>query len=253
MICIADERKRERGFVLVTSLVLLAILTILGIAAFFKTNVQVKVSASAAQSEQAFAAMNAGLNKVFADWSANNGPGSEFKTLADWVTKGTGTAPAIYVNAYPASVAAIGGNPPAGARVYTIGANGNLSTGTAWGVGSDPQVAVWVTSFDPPSSATDFPYVTPTHVTSSATKCPTCSLVVYALGRSGSARSLGREYMSTVTRNIQAFGAMMNAPKYANLTERCNNASSPNVPSNYWSSGMTGSVHTHMIDSTQAP
>ncbi|RME56778.1 hypothetical protein D6779_10005, partial [Candidatus Parcubacteria bacterium] len=80
----------ERGFVLVTSLILLSILTILGAVASFKSTVEIKVSAGAVQMEQALGAANAGLNKIYADWKANSGAGSQFKALTDWVTKGTG-------------------------------------------------------------------------------------------------------------------------------------------------------------------
>ncbi|RMI27631.1 MAG: hypothetical protein D6681_00300, partial [Calditrichaeota bacterium] len=72
-----------------------------------------------------------------------------------------------------------------------------------------------------------------------------------ALGRSGNAKRLVRQYMSTVTRNIQAFGAMMNAPKYKTLTGRCTD--DPYAGSLWGSYLSPGSVHTHMIDSTQAP
>lgn len=78
-----EGRDEEQGFVLVTSLILLSILTVLGAMSFFKSDIEIKVSRGSLEAEQAFAAMNTGLNKTYADWTANSGVGSEFKSLVD--------------------------------------------------------------------------------------------------------------------------------------------------------------------------
>ncbi len=255
------EKNDERGFILVTSLILLSILTMLGAVSFYKSNIAIKVSASSIEMEQAYAAMNVGLGKTYADWSANSGAGSEFKAIGDWVASKTGTNPAIYVNSYPSKVADLAGaNPPAGARIYTLGATGVPATGTAWGGTKDPQVAIWVTSFEP-QAGSGYPYATSNYVTT--TSCPTCALVVYALGRSGDARRLGREYMSTVTQTIEGYGAMVNAPKFKNESDRCSGTTSTSslgttaLPTTGLKDKDGNAVPmingSHLIDSTQAP
>jgi len=245
-----NENNDERGFILVTSLILLSILTVLGAVSFFKSNIEIKVSRGSIEAEQAFSAMKVGLSKTYADWVA--APNGEFKTLGDWVGNKTGTAPSIYVNSYPLDVATLGGNPPAGARIYTLAANGTLGTGTGWGTGNDPQVAIWVTSYEPQAGSA-YPYAVSNHVTS--TSCSTCALVVYALGRSGDARRLGREYMSTITQNIEAYGAMVNAPKYKDDADRCASGTPPptSTSSSTTTATATSIQGSHLIDSTQAP
>ena len=60
-----EDRNQEEGFILVTAIVLLAVLMILGTVSLMKSNIEIKMSAGSVEAEQAFAAMNAGLNETY--------------------------------------------------------------------------------------------------------------------------------------------------------------------------------------------
>ncbi|MDQ7058015.1 MAG: hypothetical protein Q9N62_06075 [Ghiorsea sp.] len=116
------------------------------------------------------------------------------------------------------------------------------------------QVAVWTARFKP--STTGYPYATPQLTTD---PCGDCTAVTYALGRSGNAYKLMREYSFISTSTIQAFGAMMNAPKYngdgdcstdtLSTTVTTTTPADPTTPTG----GATLWQTSHMIDATQAP
>jgi len=263
------NQKREQGFILVTSIVLLAILTVLGVVSFYKTNVEIKVSTGSEKAEQAFMAMNAGLNETYAYWrfngSASTGGIKEFNDLTAFISTASATAPSIYVNAQPRLL--ISGTDPyafatsvadvytkvtttSGIRVYTLTANGGVSNAFAWDAVTDPQVAVWAASFRQ-QAASAYPYAVP-----NSTACSDCAVVVYALGKSGNAMHLGREYMSITTQNIKAFAAMINAPRFNNDTDcTAGTASTTSSTTSDLSAAPAGPVqgNSHLIDATQAP
>ena len=276
----------ERGFVLITVIVLLAILTIAATTSMFKTNVQSKVAAGSEDTERAFAAMMGGLSNTFAYWQYDTVSGQkEFASLVDWIHTGSwsdtstnpatahSTAPSIYVgdtkayaqqlfdsaNGLGADLAAVDNwvRTTAGVRVYKYTGGGIAAdTQSNWGKGKDPQVAIWVTSFDAMSSDNAFPYVPAKAklVTGTGNACSACSLVTYALGASGSVRRLSREGMSASSNLIRTYGAMVNAPKYNDKNDWCDNgtaASTKSTPATTVSGG--GVSNTHVIDATQAP
>jgi len=258
--------RREEGFVLVTVIVLLAILTILGTVSIYKTNVQTKVSAGSEASEKAFAAMQAGLSTTFAYWKYDATGRTEMDNLGKFVASGSGTLPTIYVNKYPDllydATAGLGGDSAAvdswvktttGVRVYSISDGAVTSIANSnWGSGSADQFAVWATSFQQVSGAT-YPYLTPRHI-ASGSACTSCGLVVYSIGRSGGVRRLAREMLAYPNDRITPFGAMVNAPKYANKQSFCDGGSrSTSVTSNGSHVSAGGVTSSHLIDATQAP
>ena len=255
-----NHKHNEGGFILVTAIILLAILMGLGAAAMFKTNVEMKVSASAADTAKAFAAAQAGLDYTYNYWSQDPNGQAEFKAIATAASAGGATGPSILIDKAPASITNLGANATAvdtwvktsGARVYNLTNAGIKPAASAanWNVDKYAQVAVWTTRFQPSTSG--YPYASPTPLTSGA--CPTCTAVTYVLGRSDNAYKLLREYAFISTSTLQAFGAMMNAPKYKDGTDCATGNTSTSttvttpspVPAgnNWWS---------HMIDATQAP
>ena len=66
-----SDRSEERGFILISVIVILAILTIIGAASMMKSTVEVRVSTGSVMAEQALAAANAGLAHNFAYWRWN--------------------------------------------------------------------------------------------------------------------------------------------------------------------------------------
>ena len=72
-----ETNVNERGYVLVTSLVLLSILTIIGVASTYKSVVSIKVSALSADNAKSLEAANAGLNHLFWYWNQSGGTTGE--------------------------------------------------------------------------------------------------------------------------------------------------------------------------------
>jgi len=258
-ICDLDKRN-ERGFILVTSIILLAILMGLGAAAMFKTQVEIKVSASAMESAKAFAAAQAGLDYTYYYWSAAGN--QEFKDIAEAASAGGTAGTNIMNDEWPTSVGALGATPAlvdtwvrgaAAKRVYNLTSAGMLPTlKSNWNVDNYAQVAVWTTRFQP--SATGYPYATHKNT---ADTCSDCTAVTYVLGRSGNAYKLLREYAFISTSTIQAFGAMMNAPKYNGDGDCSTNTLSTTVttttPADPTSPASDLWTTSHLIDATQAP
>jgi len=222
----SDQIDDERGFILVTSIILLAILTILGAVSFYKTNIEIKVSAGSVEAEQAFAAAQAGLDFNYAYWTADTG--SEYSNLTDYVNKSIGaSAPGVYINNYADKIADVGATSAAidtwvtttsGLRLYDVTESGLVSITTGdWGVDTYAQVAIWATSYDP---ATGYPYGSAkrNHV-AAADRCADCSLVAYSLGRSGKAYRLVREMQNVVNSRIVGVAPLTNAPKYGSFEE----------------------------------
>ncbi len=216
--------REERGFVLVAVIVLLAILTIFGAGAMLKSNIEIKVSLSAVESEQAMAAANAGLNETYAYWLLDPAGQAEFTLVGQDVVDGSSNS-AIYffqnsagktdfptpatmddLGANMAAVDALITNTP-GIRVYEITAAGmNIIANNAWGTGQNSQVAVWATSFFSQTEPA-YPYAAP-----GIGACSDCTIVAYAIGASGHARRLLREHMGVVQSGFgSGLGSITNA------------------------------------------
>jgi len=251
---------------MISVIVILAILTILGVAAMFKSNVQMKVSADAVHSEQALAAANAGLDQLYYEWSTTKS--TELTDLANYLENGTGTRPAIYVTGtaqtYPDSFGDIGTSVTAidnwvkgvaGVRFYTLTAAGmQASTSAQWGTGNDPQFAVWVDSYEPPATQGDYPYAAALEhdVNSTSGTCENCRIAVYALGAAGMSRRLVRETQSVLSSFLEGVSALTNAPMFGNWQEMCKNdttSTSHGGTVSNWSNDLANTE----IEVTQAP
>jgi len=258
------DQTQEKGFILVTTIVLLAILTILGVTALMKSNIQINVSATSLDSERAFSAANAGLAENFAYWSWD-GTGATEKTAVDTaVTAGSATAN-IYderlavsslanltatITAAPFSFADIDAfvRGTAGIRVYRMASAGmTAQANSTWNNAvTDPQVAVWAVSHSPQTNATVYPYLA-----SNTSACTNCVITVYALGRSGNAMRLMREIQSTTSSTLEGVSAMTNAPTYGNFHEACSEAATKaNLGG---ASGWVASLGNTVINVSQAP
>jgi len=224
----------ERGFVMVAVIVLLAILTIFAAGALFKSNIQVKVSASSVESEQALAAANAGLNQTYIYWKYDQPVGgkAELTAVSNAIIDPANTTP-IYKPllvatslAMPSSgnaskpdansLAALMGSTSIstaiadidnylrsgnGIRIYDITSAGvTVANNSTWAKVKHPQVAVWATSFGAQSEPA-YPYQTPNNAA-----CSDCDIVVYALGASGNARSLVREHLASIQSTFSSSG-----------------------------------------------
>jgi len=228
-----QENNHERGYVLITSILIIAILTIIGTAAWFKTNVQMKVSSSVLETEQALAAAKSGLEANYAYWAYISAGQTQFTTTASDVTNDA-TASGIYIDALtPTSLAnletlATGTfsktdsdnliSTTAGIRVYNITDSGTMveTASSNWATGSAPQVAVWASSYTIQTEPT-YPYTAP-----NTAACANCGIVIYSLGRSGNSRRLIREFQAVVVApTLQGVSAMTNAPAYRNWQDMC--------------------------------
>jgi type II secretory pathway pseudopilin PulG len=239
------DNKQEKGYILVTTLVLLGMLGMLGATSAWKSSVETKVSRLDESSSQALAAANAGLQKQFMEWSldagvsvanARDGNRTELVNLARYIANNSLVAqPAIYFSAstpdtidgFRTNIA--GGDIDAyiratpGIRVFSMtGAGIQVVPNAQWGDPRVPQVAVWATSFVEPASKRDYPYETP----NTANQCPRCELVLYALGAHKGVYRMVREKLSSVDSKLRGISAMTNAPKGGNYSDICNNVSS---------------------------
>ncbi len=229
------ENSHESGFILITAIMIVAILTIVGTTAWFKTNIQMKVSVTVLESEQAFAAGNAGLETTYAYWSYDPYGQSEYTDVQNDIINDT-TVSGIYIDLLdPYSMEdllAIATSTysktdvddliatTTGIRVYNVTSSGMTAVAnSAWGT-FDPQVAVWATSFSSQNEP-NYPYgVNNANVNTGS--CADCNLVVYALGRSGNASHLLRQTFSSVSFNITGVSAITNAPAYDSFSEMYN-------------------------------
>ena len=261
------KQQEQRGFILVTSLVLLAILTLLGIAAAYKTVIETKVSGMAVSMDRASAAAETGLTQAYWYWVKDTTQGiTEAQTLTSYIAGTGGSAIAPYEGSFaPASIddaAAM----PTDANIQSAtnqffvfditATNVTKVANNTWGTGSNQQVAVWVTSFNnetPPA----FPYQTAVDLTTGATCASGCRMVTYALGRFGQARQLMRESQSVINSALTGVSAMTNAPAGQDFATICNDpglASNVDIYANAtaWPAGTAGNNST-VIEVTQAP
>jgi len=233
-ICRKDS-ENEQGFVLVTVIVLLAILSIIGTVSLFKSSIEIKVSAGSVVSVQAVAAAEAGLSHNFAYWKWNDqvtnetaSGTTEKENVATAANQGTATS-GVY------NEAATGTTAPTDAtiqgastayRVYNISPTGMaLVANSTWATVNTPQVAVWATRYNSQSSPA-YPY---TSFPTAGNGCPDCNVVVYALGRAGTpgrndSRRMLREIQMTASSLLEGVSAMTNAPAYATWQDACDGA-----------------------------
>jgi len=258
----------EQGFILITVIVLMAILSIVGAASLFKSTVQVKVSAGSVTSVQAIAAAEAGLAHNFAYWKWDNRAGEAASGMVEQIdVASAASAGAATVGIYneaatgevvPTDAVIQGGG--AAYRVYDISAGGMaLVNNNAWGTVNTPQVAVWATRYNKQQNSTDYPYKS---FPLSGSGCSDCNVVVYALGRSGvpnrnDSRKMIREVQMAATSQITGVSAMTNAPAYANWQDACDGAFNASPAGGVDKSGNTPAPATGNVDwtieVTQAP
>lgn len=274
------SESREKGFVLVTSLVLLSILTVLGIASTYKTIVELKMSRVSGDSVRALDAASAAMNKQFYDWAMDatiGGGREEFATLINNVEGGTvsGIYKPRLLPLNTTELIAAAGTSGLDAyiqnnsffRVYNVTESGVSETANAnWDPDADhPQVAVWVTSFNVPVKGgvpdpDKYPYVDPcgpsTSAMSGLSKAPVevcdgdSSIAINAVGRYRDAKRLTRQLVSTaVSPILEGVNAITNAPKYNSWHDACQGTTSSSSNTATWS---TGSDWNTIVDGTQA-
>ncbi len=244
-----QTQKDEKGFILISVIVILAVLTIVGTVSLMKSKIQTQVSATSVMAEQALAAANAGLAENYAYWAFNAAGVTERTNIVAAASAGTATL-GIYNEAANGTVmptdAAIQGS-PAAYRVYNITAAGMVVVpSNTWATVNTPQVAVWATRFNkqtPPA----YPYT--------LGACSNCNIAVYALGRSGpplqDARRMAREIQVTSQQQLEGVSALTNAPQYGNFQELCKEAVAKANLGN--TSGWKATLNNTAIDVTQAP
>ncbi len=256
---------QERGFILLSVIVLLFILTLVGVAAMFKTNIETKVSISSVDQAKAFAAAKAGLAWNYANW---DGAGSsEKEAIVVAVKAGTASVGIYKESLTPVQMSDVGANVAAidayvannsNITVYDVNDQGALADGV-WGVGSLPQVALWAASFEDKTDP-EYPYATP-----NTSSCPTCNIVVYALSHSGNAYSLQREVQGVATHLPSGMAAINNVPNRAYWADLCSGSNGSTTQSTMNPHGVVGEdtparpdattntlEHDWMIEATQA-
>jgi len=262
-----NEQHQESGFILITSLVLLAILTLLGMTAAYKTVIETKVSRMVVQMDRASAAADTGLTQAYWYWVKDTVQGvADAQTLKNFIVSGSGGAAiAPYEGSFtPESLDDLKmptdadiQNPANQFFVFDVTSTGITKVANStWGKGTNPQVAVWVTSFNDETPPV-YPYQTPVDLTVAGAACAAgCKMVTYALGRSGQARQMVRESQSVINNLLTGVSAMTNAPSGVNFADICNPPATPpaNLDANAspWSAGATGNGST-VIEVTQAP
>lgn len=273
------EEPREEGFILVTAIVLISILTILGVLSFFKTNVEIKVSQASGDSARALSVANAGLTKAFVEWGSGGTYSSEWTGIMDDIA-GNASTQAIYqptldpdsmsdllahANALSPTAGSCsngttdvidnfvcwadgsGSNPLV--RVYELQGNAFVVVANnTWGSGQNAQAAVWATAFN--ASATSYPYDTPF---AGGTNCPACREVTYSLGRARESRRLVREVQGSGSSTLEGVSAMTNAPTHGNFNEMCNEVDPPDATISNASTSWGSSLQNTVIDVSQAP
>ena len=279
--------RREKGYILITTLLLLAVLSVVGAAGIYKAMVGTRISKVSGDYAKARQAAEAGLSQLFWYW-VHSQDNTQNCSISQ---KNAATDPAgyqgclerravvqhvlnPYANPLPATapfVADLYGETLADIearsggmdafirnnshiRVYTylLDAYGNplgmMEVPNAqWGQGNNPQVAVWVTSY----KAVNDPYAYPYGDANAGCTGPGCIMVVYALGRYGTARALVRESQGYFTSKLTGVTAITNAPPYANWMDLCMLQNPTSVGAALsWASNRQTDV---LVEATQAP
>jgi len=219
----------EEGFILISVIIILAILTIIGTVLLMKSKVQTQVSATSVVAGQALAAASAGLAENYAYWAYDSPAGAAEKDAVVAAASAGTAVSGIYSQAASGTTAiptdaAIQGS-LTGYRVYNVTAAGMAGVPNAqWATVNTPQVAVWATRFNkqaPPA----YPYIS----SPLAGACSDCNVAVYSLGRSGipggnDSRKMLREIQLSATSQLEGVSAMTNAPAYATWQDACDGA-----------------------------
>ena len=230
-------KKNEKGFVLVTTLVLLSVLTLMAAASSYKTVLGIKVSKMSEHLDLSMIAAQTGLTQLYWYWSrdgdvvAGTGGQAEFDNLKAYLD-GVGSPPAIYKPGLAINTIA---DAPSDADLQAADSGFKVFTMTSTGVddtigwksaaaGTNAQVAVWLTTFNNEGAGV-YPYKTPIDLQTDS--CPGgCRLVTYALGRSGESQKLLRETQSFLDKKLGGVAAMTNAPKGDNFSALCGTTTS---------------------------
>jgi len=248
------ENHKERGFVLVSVVVITAMLAMVGATAMFKSSIEVSVSAGAVQGEQALAAANAGLAEHFVYWTYDTNGQVERDNVISAVGAGTASFnhydETMTANSMANLATLAGGDVDAwilasNVKVYDVLENGMSLAANVWGTGPNPQVAVWATSFERQTGSV-YPFAAP-----NTSGCTDCNVVVYALGRSGNARRLVREIQVTTNQSLEGVSALTNAPEYGNFHESCSEVLAKANLGN--TSGWQATLNNTVIEVSQAP
>jgi type IV pilus assembly protein PilX len=120
--------RRERGFVLVTGLLFLVILTVLGLALFRGTGLMDRISANTRDKQRSFEAAQAALQ--YGEWAIQNGTGG----IGTACTNAVNSTPATNVHVCSNALAAPDTLPWPGRFEYTPP---NMAIGTAGGLTSN--------------------------------------------------------------------------------------------------------------------
>lgn len=271
-----SNRHGEKGFVMVTAMVLLAILTVLGVASAYKTVVEVKMSRVSGDSAKALEAANAAIHKQFYEWAMDDTSGGgtsdgDREEFADLITNVQGDAgavgiylPTLLPNNITALISAASDDLDSYIqnntffRVYNVTPLGVSQTANSnWDPQSTvPQVAIWVTSFNVPVKGgvpdpDEYPYKEPCGVGGVA--CDgNSSIAINAVGRFRDAKRLVRQLVSTaVSPVLSGVNAITNAPMFNSWHDACQGSSSSSNNDANWPAGNAADWNT-IIDATQA-
>ncbi|RME82148.1 MAG: hypothetical protein D6771_07400, partial [Zetaproteobacteria bacterium] len=269
--------RSERGYILATSLLLLAVLSVLGAVGAYKAMLGTRIAKVKGDYARAKQAAESGLAQLFWYWTQaqDNTPGCTHYSPPDpgCVEREAVIAHVLQGSALPADApfvadlygesladldrnaggidARIQRDPHVRVYAFVLDANGNPVgmqpvPNANWGQGQDVQVAVWTTSYKKPQPG-QYPYGD----ANAGCTGSGCMLVTYALGRDGEARALVREAQGFFTHRLTGVTAITNAPPYATWTDLCNltngNATGANLS---WSSNRDGRM---LVEATQAP
>ncbi|RME84247.1 MAG: hypothetical protein D6771_04755, partial [Zetaproteobacteria bacterium] len=280
----------QRGYILATSLLLLAVLSVLGAVASYKAIIgtrMAKISGDVARAEQV---TEAALNQIFWYWTQSGitepdctyktgplagsvDPGCQERTaITDYVLDPYGAAPFPFVaDLYGESLQDLIASPAVGGasmadldnylatsgkvRVYTLVNSGGavqIVDAYAWGAVRAPQAAVWVTSYQWSGDPSEYPYLDPYGNEKVGCFGSGCMIVVYALGRDGEARALVREAQGWFSKQLRGVTAITNAPPYSTWMDFCHrqNATAVGASLSWDPAKQTGDF---AVEATQAP
>ncbi len=281
--------RKDEGFVLVTVLILIGVLSVLGAVGAYKSVIETKVSKYAGDASRAEQIAAAGLQQIFWYWTQSgitstncqyaNGqldPGcAERVAVMDYVLQNQNTLPAtapFVLDLYADSVAGLDQAPAVtgagltsidafirqsgNVRVYEYARTNGVVTGmnvvanNTWGTSSNPQVAVWSTGYQQPTSASAYPF----DPAGAQCRGNGCSLVMYALGRDGESRALMREVQGVVSQQLTGVSAITNAPGYGSWQEMCQEANPKSTAADNGGTALSGTgLDNTVIEVTQAP
>ena len=269
-------KRNENGYILVTTLLLLAVLTVAGAAGMYKSMLASRISGVTGSYARARQAAEAGLSYLFWYWTNKQDntqnctmfkppdPGClERRAVVTSILQGV-PAPAgvpFVADLYGESIADLeartanwGGldafiRVSPNVRVYQLDPYGvpfQVQNGQ-WGNGNAPQVAVWATGYRKTRDVSSYPYGD----ANAGCVGGDCVVTVYALGRHGRARALVRESQGYLTSRLVGVTAITNAPPFSNWMDLCMLRHPTAVGAALsWASNRQTDV---LIEATQAP